>query len=113
MGRKIASTTLLVSFIALASSGLMMMFIGSFEFNLRMHPVHKIFGLVMVVSGIFHVIYNFKSIKKYLTSQRLLIFVLVMMVIMGLLYVAGFKRTIDPAMIEQVEEAISSVQGDL
>src|SRR4030042_5668449 len=58
-----------VSFIALATSGMMMIFIGGFEIMIRMHLVHNLFGIVMSIAGIFHIYYNFKPIKNYLKNR--------------------------------------------
>ena len=103
MTRKIVSTTLLVSLMALASSGIMMLVLNSYEFQLRMHPVHKIFGILMTISGILHIYYNFKSIKKYLDSRKVLLFGIVMMVVMILLYIAGFNKPLDQNIIKEIE----------
>lgn len=108
MLRKITSTTLLVSLLAIASSGLLMMILGSYEFNLRMHPVHKIFGLLLSVSGIIHVVLNYKSIRKYLTNRRIFVFGVVMLVILVLLYVVGFRKPIDENFILEMENVMSA-----
>ena len=110
MTRKIVSTTLLVSLIALASSGIMMIVLGSYEFNLRMHPVHKIFGITMTISGILHIYYNFKSIKKYLGSQKVLLFAVGMILFMLLLYFAGYKKPLDETIINEIEMSSSKIQ---
>lgn len=110
MIRKIVSTTLLVSLMAIASSGIMMIVIDSFEFQLRMHPVHKIFGIVMTIAGILHVCYNFKSIKKYLDSKTVLVFGIVMIAIMMLLYVVGFNKPLDKSIIKEIEISTSMLK---
>ncbi len=110
MFRKIVSTTLLVSFLALASSGIMMLIMGSYEFQLRMHPVHKLFGIAMVLSGCLHAMLNFKAIKKYLTAPKVLIFGIVLLVFMALLYVAGFNKPIDASVIKEIENSASMLQ---
>jgi len=109
MNRKIVSTTLLVSLLALASSGIMMIVLGSYEFNLRMHPVHKIFGITMTISGILHVYYNFKSIKKYLGSRKVLLFGIGMVAFMLLLYFAGYKKPLDEKIIDEIENSASKL----
>lgn len=111
MLRKIVSTTLLVSLLAIVSSGLLMMLLGSYEFNLRMHPVHKIFGMLLSVSGIIHVYLNFKSIKKYLTSRRIMAFAIIMFMIMVLLYIVGFLKPIDETFIREMESILSTYGG--
>ena len=110
MTRKIVSTTLLVSLIALASSGIMMLVLNSYEFQLRMHPVHKIFGIVMTISGCLHIIYNFKSIKKYLDSKKILLVGIGIMLFMLLLYIAGYYKPLDKNVIEEIEINISKLE---
>jgi hypothetical protein len=107
MIRKIVSTTLLVSLLAIASSGIMMIVIDSFEFQLRMHPVHKIFGMIMTIAGILHVYFNFKSLKKYLDSRIVLWVGIGMMALMLLLYFAGYKKPIDKNIIKEIEISTS------
>lgn len=103
MIKRITSITLLVSLIALATSGMMMIFLNSYEFQLRMHPVHKIFGILMTISGILHVYFNFKSIKKYLNSKKVLLFGIILTLVMLLLYFAGFKKPLDTSAIKEIE----------
>lgn len=110
MIRKIASTTLLVSLIALASSGIMMIILDSLEFNLRMHPVHKIFGILMSISGIVHLYFNFNTIKKYLSSKKVLVYGIVMLLFMALLYFAGYKKPINKEIIKEIEITSSKLQ---
>ena len=52
MFRKLVAVTLFVSFIAMATSGLMMFFIEKPSFTIQMHPVHKLFGLLLVFAVI-------------------------------------------------------------
>jgi len=73
MFRRFVSVTLLVSIVALGSSGLLMIILDSFEFQLQMHPVHKVFGIIMCAAGCLHVYLNIKPIKTYLKSKTLLV----------------------------------------
>lgn len=86
-----------------------MIVLGSYEFNLRMHPVHKIFGITMTISGILHVYYNFKSIKKYLGSRKVLLFGIGMVAFMLLLYFAGYKKPLDEKIIYEIENSASKL----
>ena len=58
--RKAVSITLLVSLMALASSGIMMIVLNSLEFQLQMHPVHKIFGVLLTIAGALHLYLNLR-----------------------------------------------------
>ena len=82
MFRQFISIILLVSLVALSSSGILMIVLGSFEFQLQMHPVHKIFGILLTLSGAFHLYYNFSAIKKYLSKRKMMLFAMVMTFLM-------------------------------
>ena len=97
-----------VSFIALATSGMMMIFIGGFELMLRMHLVHNFFGIVLSIAGIFHIYYNFKPIKKYLKNRRIVIFTAFLSVVLIFLYGIGLYVDIDLEMINQIEAILKN-----
>lgn len=110
MFRKTVSITLLVSLMALATSGIMMIVLNSLEFQLQMHPVHKIFGILMTISGCFHVYFNFKPIKKYLSINKILIVGVGMVLIMSLLYFVGFNKPLDTKKIQEIEMLMSQLE---
>tara|TARA_R110001583_G_scaffold14689_2_gene61352 strand:+ start:512 stop:850 length:339 start_codon:yes stop_codon:yes gene_type:complete len=111
MFRKTISITLLVSLMALASSGIMMILLNSLEFQLQMHPVHKIFGVLMTISGAFHIYFNFKPIKKYLSMRKVLVVGIGMLLMMSLLYVVGFNKTMDKDKIQEIELLMSQLEN--
>lgn len=74
MFKKIVAVALFVSFIAMSSSGLMMFFIEKPSFTIQMHPVHKLFGLIMILSVIGHLSFNLKSIVNYVKTRSVAIF---------------------------------------
>ena len=86
MFRKIVAISLFVSFIAMATSGLMMFVIEKPSFTIQMHPVHKLFGLVMIVSVIAHLSFNMRSLLSYLKSRSVSIAGGVMIFVLVLLY---------------------------
>ena len=110
MFRKIISTTLLVSLMALASSGIMMIVLNSLEFQLQMHPVHKIFGILLTIAGCFHIYFNFKPIKKYLSIRKILLYTIGMVIIMTLLYVVGLNKPMDKEKIQEIEILMSQLE---
>ncbi len=86
MYRKIVAITLAVSFIAIATSGVMMFIVDKTSFTLQMHPVHKQFGLLMVISAVLHVVLNFKSLLKHLKYRMVKIVGIVLITTLVLLY---------------------------
>lgn len=111
MFRQAVSITLLVSLMALASSGILMIVLNSLEFQLQMHPVHKIFGILMTVSGSFHIYFNFKPIKKYLSVRKVLAFGIGMVLIMTLLYIVGLNKPLDKVKIQEIEILMSQLES--
>jgi uncharacterized membrane protein HdeD (DUF308 family) len=97
-----------VSFIALATSGMMMIFIGGFELMLRMHLLHNLFGIVMSIAGIFHIYYNFKPIKNYLKNRWIIVFTAFLLVVLIFLYGVGLNEDIDQEMINQLEAILKN-----
>lgn len=69
MIRKITAVTLLVSWIAMASSGMLMLWIDQPSFSLRMHPVHKLFGVFMVVAVSVHIALNRRALVAHLSTR--------------------------------------------
>jgi len=105
------SLTLLVSIVALSTSGISMIVLGSLEFQLQMHPVHKIFGILLTLSGAFHVYYNFAAIKKYLSKRKPMLFALVLTFIMIALYAIGMSKPIDPVKVQQIETIMKTMES--
>lgn len=96
---------------ALSSSGILMIVLGSFEFQLQMHPVHKIFGILLTLSGAFHVYYNFGPIKKYLGKKKPMLFALVLTFVMVTLYAVGMAKPIDKQKVEQIEKIMQTMES--
>lgn len=60
---------LFVSFLAMASSGLMMFVIEKPSFTIQMHPVHKLFGLIMIISVVAHLSFNYKGLLNHMKNR--------------------------------------------
>ena len=86
MFRKFIALALFVSFIAMSTSGLMMFVIEKPSFTIQMHPVHKLFGLVMILSVIGHLSLNYRSLLNYIKTRSVAIFGGVMITVLILLY---------------------------
>ncbi len=96
MFRKIIAVALFVSFLAMSTSGLMMFFIEKPSFTIQMHPVHKLFGLIMILSVIGHLTFNLKSILHYVKNRSVAIFGGVMVCMLVLLYGVVLNNEVPP-----------------
>jgi len=70
MTRKIVAASMFVAFIAMSTSGLMIFFVERPSFTIQMHPVHKLFGLVMVAAALAHIWLNRSALAGYLKARR-------------------------------------------
>jgi len=86
MFRKLVTVSLFVSFVAMATSGMMMFVVEKPSFTIQMHPVHKLFGLIMILAVICHLILNYRSLLSYLKTKSVSIFGGVLVMILVLLY---------------------------
>jgi len=96
MFRKIVAVALFVSFVAMSTSGLMMFFIEKPSFTIQMHPVHKLFGLLMIFSVIGHLSFNFKSIVSYMKTRSVTIFAGFLICLLVLLYGVAINNEVAP-----------------
>lgn len=107
--RAITAILLFVSFIAMSTSGLLMLVIDRPSFTIRMHPVHKLFGVLLVLGVLSHLSLNYRALLAH-TRQRAAAWVgAVLAVILVLVYaVAGFSDmdAEQAAIIDQAAERL-------
>jgi glucan phosphoethanolaminetransferase (alkaline phosphatase superfamily) len=101
MFRRLVDVTLLVSFVAMSTSGMMMFFIERPSFTLQMHPVHKIFGMLLTITVICHLSLNYRLLWQHLRKRAGVIALAVLTVLLVLLYTASFTKAVVPADLAQ------------
>lgn len=110
MLRKFAAIALAVSFLAMATSGLLMFFIERPSFTIQMHPVHKLFGLVMVVAAAIHIWFNFRGLKTHLQNHQAAIFGGVLVVALVLLYAVAINNKLPDDLAQQMDSAAAAAE---
>ncbi len=110
MFRRLVAMAMLVSFIAMSTSGLMMFVIEKPSFTLQMHPVHKLFGLVMVASAIAHLTLNFRSIKAHLRFRSAMVAAALLSVALVLLYSVALNKAVPADLAQQMDEAAAKAE---
>jgi hypothetical protein len=108
--RRLSSVTLAVSFAALTTSGLLMLAIDRLGFQLRMHPVHEVFGIVMVAAGAIHLALNWRPLLAHLGLRGPRILGLVLAGVAALLFVAGLTHKVDPEVVEKIDAILSTAR---
>jgi Domain of unknown function (DUF4405) len=111
MFRKIVAVTLFVSFVAMATSGAMMFVIERPSFTIQMHPVHKLFGLLMVLAAIGHVVLNFRGLKNHLQTRSVALWGSALVVALVLLYGVAMNNAVDPELARQMDAAAAQAEA--
>ena len=107
MFRKIVAISLFVSFLAMSTSGLMMFVIEKPSFTIQMHPVHKLFGILMILSVTAHLCFNYGSLLTYLKQRAVAAVGSVLVVLLVLLYGVAINNQV-PAEIAQPMDALAA-----
>ena len=110
MLRKFAAISLAVSFLAMATSGLMMFFIEKPSFTIQMHPVHKLFGLLMIVAAITHISLNYRSLFKYLKTKSTAIYGSVLVVLLVFLYGVAINNEVPEDLAKRMDSAAAEAE---
>lgn len=111
MFRRLTAVSLLFSFIAMSTSGAMLFVIERPSFTIQMHPVHKLFGLLMVVSAIAHLTLNFRNIRNHLRARSGLIAAAVLTVLLVVLYGVAIDNVVPPELAETMDRAAATAEA--
>lgn len=110
MIRKLAAVSLFVSFLAMASSGMMMFVIEKPSFTIQMHPVHKLFGLLMIISVIAHLTFNFRGLLNHIKTRAVAWAGGVLVVVMVLLYGVVINNQLPADLAQQMDDAAAQAE---
>ena len=111
MIRKIFAVSLFVSFVAMATSGMMMFVVERPSFTIQMHPVHKLFGLVMIASVLGHLCFNYRSLFTYLKTKSVSIFGGVLVCALVLLYGAAINHKVPSNIAEPMDNLAKQAES--
>jgi hypothetical protein len=110
--RKIAAVTLAVSFVAMATSGIMMYVVEKPSFTIQMHPVHKVFGILMIAAAVTHLSLNFRGLLNHLKTRSIAVYGSVLVALLVLLYGVAVNKTIPPELAQQMDAAAAQADAD-
>jgi uncharacterized membrane protein len=110
MIRKITAVSLLVSFIAMSTSGITMLVISRPSFTMQMHPVHILFGIILIISVLSHLTFNYKSLLSYLKSKTPLLVLSILTVLLVVAYGISLNKKIPENLALQMDKAASEAE---
>ena len=96
MFRKLVGISMFVSFVAMSTSGVLMFVINRTSFTLQMHPVHKVFGLLMVATALAHITLNVRSLKAHVKARAAAIAGAVLVAALVGLYAVALSNSVPP-----------------
>jgi heme A synthase len=108
--RKLAAVALAVSFLALASSGLFLAVVERPSLTIQLHPVHKLFGFVLVLAAGVHVLLNARALLNHLRTRAVAVTAALLVVALVGLYAVALSRPVPPELARQMDEAAATVE---
>jgi cytochrome b561 len=112
MLRRIAAVSLAVSFVAMATSGTLMYVIEKPSFTMQMHPVHKVFGILLIAAAVTHLSLNFRGLVNHLKTRSVAVYGSVLVAALVLLYGVAINKEIPPELAQQMDAAAAKVEGE-
>ncbi len=100
---KLVAVTLFVSFIAMSTSGLLMFFIERPSFTIQMHPVHKLFGLVMVAAMTAHIALNFRALRNYVRARAVALTGGALVALLVVVYAVAINNELPPEIAQPLD----------
>ena len=111
MLRKIAAIGLFVSFLAMSTSGMMMFVIEKPSFTIQMHPVHKLFGVIMILSVVAHLSVNYKALLNHMKNRAAAWVGGVLVVLMVALYGVAINNQVPEDLARQMDDAAAKAES--
>jgi Domain of unknown function (DUF4405) len=111
MIRKLAAIGLFVSFLAMSTSGMMMFVIERPSFTLQMHPVHKLFGLVMIISVVAHLSFNYRALLNHLKARAAAAVGGILVVLLVVSYGVALNKPVPADLAQQMDAAAAKAEG--
>jgi hypothetical protein len=103
--RAITAIVLFVSFIAMATSGLLMLVIDRPSFSIRMHPVHKLFGLLLILGVLGHLSLNYRVLLAHVRQRAAAAVGTALALLLVLLYAVAALMEIDAEQAAIIDKA--------
>lgn len=112
MRRKITAIALVISFVAMASSGLLMFIVDRPSFTLRMHPVHKFFGIVLIAAAISHLSLNGRALIAHIKDRVAAAVAVVLTLVLVATYSVVALSPVPPEQAQQLDEMARRIEGE-
>lgn len=110
MRRSITAVALFVSFVAMSTSGVLMLIMDRPSFTIRMHPVHKLFGIVMVLAMLSHLTLNARALLAHTRNRWALVGGGLLTVLLVMTYAVVVASPVAPEAAKVLDQAAREME---
>jgi len=111
MIRRLTTPVLLVAFLGMASSGLMMLVVDQPSFTLRMHPVHKLFGIVLVAAVGVHLCTQAATLRRHLKAPAVRSVAGLVLTLLVICYALAWMNPVASEQAQQIDEMARRIEA--
>lgn len=90
---------------------LMMFIIKRPSFTLQMHPVHKLFGPLMIIAALTHIGLNYRALLGHVRAKAALVYTGLLVGALVLLYGLALNKQLPPELVEQMDSAAVAAES--
>lgn len=90
---------------------MMMFVVEKPSFTLQMHPVHKLFGLIMIASALAHISLNYKALFRHLKQRSVTIYAALLVTALVLLYGVAINNKVPEDLAERMDAAAAESES--
>lgn len=113
MFRKYVAICMFISFVAMSTSGLLMIIIDRTSFTLQMHPVHKLFGIIMIITALAHITLNFRGLKAHIKARAVAIFAGLLVAALVGLYAVALNNSVPSDTATQLDALSKKAENEM
>lgn len=106
MIKRITSVLLAVSFVILTVSGMTMLFSKELSHSLMMNPFHEVFAVLMTITGIIHLILNWKPLVSYFSRKyiKIIFSIIIGFIVMLYVIIIRFDKGVEELQLPSQEQ---------
>ncbi|WP_027474191.1 DUF4405 domain-containing protein [Curvibacter gracilis] len=111
MMRRLTTSVLLVAFVGMASSGLMMLVVDQPSFTMRLHPVHKVFGILLVAAVGVHLFTQAATLRRHLKAPVARSVAGLVLTLLVICYALAWMNPVAPESAQQLDDMARRIES--
>lgn len=111
MMRRLTTSVLLVAFLGMASSGLMMLVVDQPSFTMRLHPVHKVFGILLVAAVGVHLFTQAATLRRHLKAPAARSVAGLVLTLLVICYALAWMNPVAPEQAQQLDDMARRIEA--